>query len=90
MHWIPTVKKDHEATAKKRKMEERSRRGVMSRAQKWADKDPDVATRRQLQGMIERNDEQALRQAFGDRLAFGTAGLRGVMGVGPNMMNVRE
>lgn len=90
LHWIPTVKEDHEATAKKSKMEEGSRRGIMSRAQKWADKDPDEVTRRQLQDMIERNDEQALRQAFGDRLAFGTAGLRGVMGVGPNNMNVRE
>ena len=33
-------------------------------------------------------DAQAIRGAFGAQLQFGTAGLRGVMGPGPNRLNV--
>ncbi len=33
-------------------------------------------------------DEQAVRGAFGAELQFGTAGLRGVMGPGPNRLNI--
>ena len=35
-----------------------------------------------------RDDERRLRDAFYRSLAFGTGGLRGVIGVGPNCMNV--
>lgn len=55
----------------------------------WLDKDPDEITRSKLQSMLDRKDNAALQQAFGQRMAFGTAGLRGLMGVGPNNMNVR-
>ena len=57
-------------------------------AKAWLAKDPDETTKEQLSRLIEEKDEAALEQAFGSRLAFGTAGLRGVMGVGPNNMNV--
>ena len=33
-------------------------------------------------------DEEALKDAFGANLSFGTAGMRGVLGAGPNRMNV--
>lgn len=33
-------------------------------------------------------DEEALQDAFGAKLSFGTAGMRGVLGVGPNRMNI--
>ena len=59
-------------------------------AQEWLAKDPDSKTRATLQSFLDNNDTKALQQAFGDRLAFGTAGLRGVLGVGPNNMNVRR
>lgn len=62
---------------------------VTQAARKWLAKDPDSKTRATLQGFLDNKDEDALQQAFGDRLAFGTAGLRGVLGVGPNNMNVR-
>lgn len=58
-------------------------------AKAWLDQDPDPKTRATLQSYLDNNDTKALSQAFGDRLAFGTAGLRGVLGVGPNNMNVR-
>ena len=34
------------------------------------------------------SDEAALKDAFRQELAFGTAGLRGILGAGPNRMNV--
>lgn len=57
-------------------------------AETWVAKDADEATRAQLRSILDSNDEEALHQAFSQRLAFGTAGLRGLMGVGPNNMNV--
>lgn len=61
-----------------------------SAAKEWLAKDPDAKSRATLQSFLDNNDTKALDQAFGDRLAFGTAGLRGVLGVGPNNMNVRR
>lgn len=61
---------------------------IKSAAQEWLRQDPDESTQKQLKDLLEREDAEALQQAFGSRLAFGTAGLRGVMGVGPNNMNV--
>ncbi len=37
--------------------------------------------------MLAANDEAALSHRFGARLQFGTAGLRGALGAGPNRMN---
>ncbi|CAO1634989.1 unnamed protein product [Sympodiomycopsis kandeliae] len=56
-------------------------------AKQWLEQDPDPRARATLQSYLDDNDTKALAQAFGDRLAFGTAGLRGVLGVGPNNMN---
>ena len=35
-----------------------------------------------------KNDEAAKEYAFGGELEFGTAGMRGIIGMGTNMMNV--
>lgn len=58
-------------------------------AASWLAKDPDPESRAHLQAILDGGKHEALAQAFGQRLAFGTAGLRGLMGVGPNNMNVR-
>lgn len=56
-------------------------------ARAWMAADPDPVTRAQAEAWLAAGDESSLREAFGDRLRFGTAGLRGPLGAGPNRMN---
>ncbi|WP_028110776.1 phospho-sugar mutase [Ferrimonas futtsuensis] len=60
---------------------------MTSEIHRWLQRDPDPSTRSELQQLLDRNDQQELEQRFSGRLAFGTAGLRGVVGAGPNRMN---
>lgn len=53
----------------------------------WLARDPDAATREELKQLIDANSVQELADRFGSRLEFGTAGLRGKVGAGPNRMN---
>ncbi|EPQ32163.1 uncharacterized protein PFL1_00360 [Pseudozyma flocculosa PF-1] len=61
---------------------------LLAKAKAWLHKDPDPTTKQQLASLIERSDFTKLEQCFGDRLEFGTAGLRGIMGVGYSNMNL--
>jgi phosphomannomutase len=56
-------------------------------ARRWLAVDPDDDTRAELRALLEAGDEPALAERFGRRLRFGTAGLRGQLGAGPNRMN---
>ncbi|GAA4226339.1 phosphomannomutase [Streptosporangium album] len=56
-------------------------------AQSWLSQDPDPETRAELTALLEDGDQDALRDRFGAKLEFGTAGLRGELGAGPNRMN---
>ncbi len=64
-----------------------------TRVRAWIDQDPDPATRSELTGLLALladDDPQAaaeLADRFAGRLEFGTAGLRGALGGGPNRMN---
>lgn len=60
---------------------------LVSRALAWLKEDPDEHTRAELQALIDRGDRAAIEDRFLARLEFGTAGLRGVLGAGPNRMN---
>ncbi len=69
---------------------------LAQRARAWIADDPSPADRAELQDLLTaaRRDDPAGRAAaadladrFAGRLEFGTAGLRGTMGAGPNRMN---
>ncbi|WP_137844430.1 phospho-sugar mutase [Microbacterium sp. 2FI] len=66
---------------------------MAERAHAWLAQDPDGETRAELRALIEAaegGDAAAaadLEDRFAARLAFGTAGLRGELGAGPNRMN---
>ena len=60
---------------------------LLQAATAWAEQDPDAQTRSELLDLIAARDESALLERCGKRLGFGTAGLRGELGAGPNRMN---
>ncbi len=60
---------------------------VKGKAQTWLDSNIDQSTRDRIREMIE-NDPDELIESFYTSLEFGTGGLRGLMGVGTNRMNI--
>lgn len=60
---------------------------VLKKAQNWLDGHYDEATKNQVKNLID-NDMKELVESFYKDLEFGTGGLRGIMGVGSNRMNV--
>ncbi|MBR5137976.1 MAG: phospho-sugar mutase [Alistipes sp.] len=60
---------------------------VLSKAQQWLDGAYDDATKEQVKYLME-NDMKELTESFYKDLEFGTGGLRGIMGVGSNRMNI--
>ncbi|QXJ22106.1 phospho-sugar mutase [Actinomadura graeca] len=60
---------------------------LREQAAEWLAQDPDPETRAEVQALLDAGDDRALADRFGARLEFGTAGLRGELGAGPNRMN---
>lgn len=59
-----------------------------SRAQQWIDSPVvDELTKSKIKDLLDRQDSTELIDSFYRALEFGTGGLRGIMGVGPNTMN---
>jgi phosphomannomutase len=56
-------------------------------ARAWLAEDPDADTRAELRRLLDAEADDELADRFGAKLEFGTAGLRGAVGAGPNRMN---
>ena len=60
-----------------------------AKAQAWLSSPvDDAATQEEVRRMLANEDKTDLIEAFYQNLAFGTGGLRGIMGVGTNRMNI--
>ncbi|HKG51488.1 MAG TPA: phospho-sugar mutase [Actinomycetales bacterium] len=66
---------------------------LLQQVRAWRDDDPDPLTRQELEGLLARCEDgdgpaaAELADRFAGTLQFGTAGLRGAVGAGPNRMN---
>ncbi|MCD7971575.1 MAG: phospho-sugar mutase [Candidatus Azobacteroides sp.] len=61
---------------------------VESKAKNWLSDSYDAETQAEVKRMLENEDKTELIEAFYKDLEFGTGGLRGIMGVGTNRMNI--
>jgi len=61
---------------------------VNQKIEQWLTGNYNDETKKTIQDLIENNNTEELNDAFYKDLSFGTGGLRGVMGVGTNRMNI--
>ena len=61
---------------------------VTEKAEKWLTPAYDAETQAEVKRMLASEDKTELIEAFYKDLEFGTGGLRGIMGVGSNRMNI--
>ncbi|MDX9724160.1 MAG: phospho-sugar mutase [Myxococcota bacterium] len=61
---------------------------AFAKAQRWTQEPFDPKTRAEVTALLGASDETPVIDRFAEELEFGTAGLRGVLGVGSAMMNV--
>lgn len=59
-----------------------------AKAKQWLSPSFDESTRAQVRAMLDNEDKTELIESFYKDLEFGTGGLRGIMGVGTNRMNI--
>ncbi|MBN1251534.1 MAG: phospho-sugar mutase [Bacteroidales bacterium] len=61
---------------------------IKSQANKWLSTNYDIETKEQVKELLKPENEKELIESFYKELEFGTGGLRGIMGVGTNRMNI--
>lgn len=61
---------------------------VTAKAKAWLSDKYDAETRKEVQALLDKEDKTELIEAFYKDLEFGTGGLRGIMGVGTNRVNI--
>ena len=59
---------------------------IKGKVNAWLEGDYDIETKKTIETLI-KEDPRELYESFYKNLAFGTGGLRGIMGVGTNRMN---
>jgi len=69
-------------------MENQELRQVRANAQEWLSDTYDKETREKVEALLDADDPTELIDSFYKSLEFGTGGLRGIMGVGTNRMNI--
>ena len=60
---------------------------VKEKAMRWLDSPIDESSKKEIQHMMDHNEPELIECFYKD-LEFGTGGLRGIMGVGTNRMNI--
>ncbi len=61
---------------------------ILQKANEWLNGNYDTQTKEEVRQLLNNEDSTALIDAFYRDLEFGTGGLRGIMGVGTNRMNI--
>ncbi|MGL5620101.1 MAG: phospho-sugar mutase [Tannerellaceae bacterium] len=61
---------------------------VIGKAKSWLTESYDAETRAEVERLLKNEDPTELIESFYKDLEFGTGGLRGIMGVGSNRMNI--
>lgn len=61
---------------------------VTAKAKTWLSEKYDADTRTEVQALLDQEDKTELIESFYKDLEFGTGGLRGIMGVGTNRVNI--
>ncbi len=69
-------------------MENQELQQVRAKAQEWLSETYDKQTRTEVQALLDNKDTTELVDSFYKSLEFGTGGIRGIMGVGTNRMNI--
>ncbi len=69
-------------------MENQELQQVRAKAQEWLSETYDEQTRAEVQALLDNEDTNELVDSFYKSLEFGTGGIRGIMGVGTNRMNI--
>ena len=60
---------------------------VKKKAENWLNSNIDKSAKKQIKYLLENNEKELIESFYKD-LEFGTGGLRGIMGVGTNRMNI--
>lgn len=63
-------------------------KNIEEKALTWTSNEYDLHTQNEVKNLLAQTDKSALIDAFYKNLAFGTGGLRGIMGAGSNRMNI--
>lgn len=61
--------------------------GIQKKIKEWLNGNYDAETKSAIRSLLDNNKYEELSDAFYKDLEFGTGGIRGIMGVGPNRVN---